>query len=377
MLLTIDYLILNFKGSLAAQKHGLKIYSEDYSNPFTLLKHERGNKTFSEMYDLFYYDDKIGILNAVPHSSIIAADLVQLQFENHLFYTNELKDLSQLVLELVDYFALTLEGINRLDIALDKKENSIKYNDLYVDLVTGKKLIKGREKNISAHNITRKGRAQFNGFTIGKRSSSRFLRVYNKTEALKQPTQAKPYIDDYHKNNGLVASAGLDIWRFEYQLNNSFFTYLQKLGKNITYQIFEPDTLIQLIQMAEKNHFEIVYNTGKTETNKEKPFILHDWQVLYDRLKSKVEYCVTRIKKVFEPSIVVQKRLIKSLFRQYYICPTWAYLYPLTNLIKEYNLKDWFCGKYDFYIHEFKTKEKIKDTFNEYFFTKHFSLLTA
>src|SRR5690606_9132211 len=153
---------------------------------------------------------------------------------------------------------------------------------LYTDLITGEKLVKGREKNISAHHITKKGRGQFNGFTVGKRTASRFLRVYNKTVALQQPTQPKPYIVEWHKNNGLEALEGSDIWRFEYQLNSTFFTYLRKYGKNITFTAFEPQSLIELIELAEKNHFEIVENTGKSETNKEKTIVLHNWSDLYE-----------------------------------------------------------------------------------------------
>ena len=86
-LLTIDYLIINFKGTLDEQTFGLKTYSEDYTNPLTLVKHEYGNKTFSEVYDLIHENEKIGTIQANPRSNIIATDLIQFQFENHLFYT--------------------------------------------------------------------------------------------------------------------------------------------------------------------------------------------------------------------------------------------------------------------------------------------------
>lgn len=236
--------------------------------------------------------------------------------------------------------------------------------------------MKGREKNISAHSVTKKGRGQFNGFTVGKRGSARFLRIYNKSEALRDTTTPKPYITDWHNNNNMAATPGLDIWRFEYQLNARFFTDLRKYGKNITYQIFELETLINLIEFAQKNHFEVVYNTGKSETNKEKrAYDLFDWQMLYDTLKDKTRTVISKIKRVFEPSINIQKRLIKSLFRQYYIEPNLAFLYPLIKIVNEYNLRDWFREKYTFYLHEFLNKEKIKDTFNESFFVERFNLL--
>lgn len=367
MLLTIDYLIINLKGALKCENSRQSGYTDSEPNPFTLTAHEYGNKTFSEVYDLIYKNVKVGVINAVPRSQIISAELIQLQFENNLFYTWGLNSLSQLVYDFVNYFDVVFEGINRLDIALDNIESDNKYKDLYFEIVSGTKLIKGREKNVGAYSVTKKGVAQFNGFTIGKRSSSRFLRVYNKSEALRLDT-TKPYITDWHKTNGLSPDEGQNIWRFEYQLNSTFFTYLRRLGQTITTQIFEIENLIQLIQLAEKNHFEIVENTGKAETNKEKSINLIQWDKVKAKYKAFTGYVITKLKKVFEVSVTIQKRLIKSLFRQYYIEQNLAFLYPLIKILKEYDLFGWFCSKYKFYISEFHNKEKIKNHFNENYF---------
>jgi len=375
MLLTIDFLILNFKGKLTEDKQGFRVYALDHVDRFELIAHQYGNKTFSEVYGLFWGSEKIGTVNAVPRSSIIASDLIQIQFENHLFYTKNFNDLGRMVNAIRDYFDLTFEGINRLDIALDKNDYNDKYQNLYIELIQGSKKIKGREKNVSAYMLTKNGSTEFNGFTIGKRSSSRFLRIYNKTKALLQPKQPKTYINEYFAKNGLTDTANNPVWRFEYQLNSTFFTYLRDNGRNITHQIFELETLINLIELAERNHFEIVENTGKAETNKEKAYKLHSWQDLYDTLTKKAKNIIVKVTKVFEPSITVQKRLIKSLFRQYYIEQNLAFLYPMAKIINQYKLKDWFYEKYQFYMQEFQNREKIKDWFNETFFIERYAEL--
>lgn len=378
MLLTIDFLILNFKGTLTKKKNGLNTYSEDYPNPFSLVKHEYGNKTFKDMYDIFYYNNKIGLLNASPRGvvGVSSPDLIQFQFENHLFYTNTLRDLGQLVHELLDYFDIKFEGINRLDIAIDKKENSIKYRDLYFDLMSGRKLVKGREKTVSAYSKTKQGRANFGGFTIGERKSSRYLRVYNKTLDLSRDITQKQYITEWHNKNNLQSTPGLDIWRFEYQLNSTFFTYLRKYKQNITYQIFDMDTLVDLLEMAQKNHFEIVESTGKTETNKEKQIVLHNWSLLRENLRGVYTAIVSKIRRVFEPTIVIQKRLIKGLFRNYYITQDVDFVYPMCKTVNHYKLRSWFEDKYQFYIREFRDKEKICGEFNEEYFIELFNQLT-
>jgi hypothetical protein len=371
--LTIDYLILNFKGSLTEQKHGKEIYSKDFVNPFSLVAHEYGNKTFKNVYDLIHENEKIGIIQANPRSNIIASDLIQFQYENHLFYTFDLNTLGQIVHCFMDYYAVQFEGINRVDIAKDECKPTLFFNDLFTSITNGTLKIKGREKNVQAYYVTHNGVTDFNGFSIGKRNSSRFLRVYNKTKALEQPTNPKPYINEYFAKNGLIQEQ--PVWRFEYQLNASFFTYLRKLGQNITFQLFEYDTLIQLIEMAEKNHFELVYNTGKKETNKEQSFQLNNWKLLRKSLKAVKEYAVTKIKRAFEITINIQKRLVKSLLRQYYLYQETIYLYTLSKIVNEYNLKTWLNGKMDFYFSEFRNKERIKNHFDFNVFNNNLNAL--
>lgn len=370
MLLNIDFLIMNFKGSLAYNKNPFNL--PDDAKPFSLHLHEYGNKVFKSVYDVFYCDERIGIINADPRSNIIASDLIQFQIENHLFYTNTLSELKRMVTDFVNYFAVQFEGINRLDICVDAKENRLKYKNLYFDLLNGKKLLKGREKSISAHSLTKKGRGDFNGFTVGKRSSSRFLRIYNKTVALRDDKTNKDYISDWHGRNNLCASPGLDIWRFEYQLNSRFFTDKREQNETINWQIFDYNKLVELFNYARSNHFEVVHNTGKTETNKELEYCILD----FSQLQKTPHSFISKLRRVFTPSITIQKRLVKSLFRQYYIEQGLHYLYPLTRIVKEYSLTDWFVSKYDFYIREFQDKEKLRNRFNEDYFQRQFNLLT-
>lgn len=359
--ISIDYLIINLKGTLTEQKHGLNIYKGTILNPFTLVANEYGNKTFKNVYELYHNDLKIGVLQSDPRSNIIPSDLIQLQFENHLFYTQSLNDLQQLIVKFSDFFSCQFESINRIDIAKDTVRNDSFYKNIYNDLVTGVLKVKGREKNIQGYHVTKQGLTTFTGFSIGKRASSRFLRVYNKSLALSDPKNPKTYINDFFQKNLKTVE---NVWRFEYQLNSSFFTYLRKINMPITFELFHYDTLIQLIELAEKNHFELVENTGKKEANKEKPFVLNNWTVLRQSVNAVKSYAVSRIKKAFEVTINMQKRVVKGLLRQYYISQETIFLYTLSKVVNEYNLKTWFSSKLDFYFNEFKNKEKYKNHFD-------------
>lgn len=370
MLLNIDYLILNFKGKLDYHKQPFNL--PDDIKPFHLVSKQYGTKVFKSCYELFYCDERVGVLMAEPRSNVIDSELIQFQFENYLFYQNTLSELGKMVTDFVNYYDVKFHGVNRLDICCDTKENRLKYENLYTELIRGSKLLKGREKNISAYMLTKKGRSQFNGFTVGKRSSARFLRIYNKTVAISLEEGKKDYIKNWHEKNGLYATPGLDIWRFEYQLNNRFFADKKEQGEDITWQIFSYNHLLELFTYARINHFEPVYNTGKTETNKEKSFEFLDFDALK---KLEWQYISKMPRKPFIASVTTVKRLAKGLFRQYYINPNLAFLYPLHCVLKEYNLLKWFENKYPFYVHEFQDKERIRGLYHEPFFLKTFETL--
>lgn len=370
MLLNIDYLILNFKGKFDYRKNPYDL--PDDVKPFHLVLRQYGTKVFKCCYDLFYCDERVGVLMSEPRSNVIDSELVQLQFENYLFYQNALNELGRMVTDFVNYYDLKLHGVNRLDICCDNKENRLKYENLYTDLIKGEKLLKGREKNISAYMLTKNGKTQFNGFTVGKRSSARFLRIYNKTTALALEEGKKDYIKDWHESNGLSVSPGLDIWRFEYQLNNRFFADKKEQGEDITWQIFDYNKLLELFNYARTNHFEPVYNTGKTETNKEALFIFTDFSLLE---RTEWRYVSKIARKALTNSLTSVKRLAKGLFRQYYSNPNLAFLYPLQRSLKEHNLLDWFARKYPFYVHEFMDKERIRGQFHEPIFIRCFERL--
>ncbi len=378
MLLNIDYLILNFKGSLDYRKNYVDNVGYDVK-PFHLEQKEYGTKVFKNAYDLFYCNERVGQLFSVPRSNVIDKELIQFQFENHLFYSNTLSELGEMVTAFVNYYACDLHSINRLDICLDTKENSIKYRNLYNDLNAGTLLLKGREKQLASYGKTAKGRGLFTGFTVGKRSAARFLRVYNKTHAILLDEGKKDYITDWHNRNGLTASAGLDIWRFEYQLNNKFFADKAQINfakegetQPITWQIFNYQYLVDLFNYARTNHFEVVYNTGKTETNKERIYDFID----FSKLKRTPFLFVARVSRKKQLNTLTSvKRVCKGLFRMYYTKQSTAYLFTMHKLLTENSLMDWFKRKYDFYVHEFRDKEKQRGYFNEFAFSAYFNML--
>ncbi|PIF34658.1 hypothetical protein CLU81_5319 [Flavobacterium sp. 9] len=370
-LINIDYLIINLEG---------QPYGEFPENSkFRMKPYEYGTKIFEIRADLYFENLKIGIYTAKPRSAIMSADFAQLQFENNLFYTLSNDALRGIINAFCDETNYFFKSINRLDICLDKSDVNNSYRNLYGNVVSGNYLISGRPKNLQSYFETYKGKSILNGFQIGKRTSDKIIRCYNKTLSL-QLTE-KPYINEYYQNNGLKND---NVWRFEYQLNSAFFRGLNEhskadinISQAMTWGVFDKANLYELLKIANKGFFEIRENTGKSQVNKEKLITLFDFDYLQSQI-SKFNPIIKRLKKVVLSSTTIKKRLAKSLFREYYSNnQDISYIVALNLLLEDLDMTTenqllvWFQNKLHFYLHEFRTKEKIVNDFDFELFHEH------
>lgn len=370
-LINIDYLILNLEGQPFGE------FPEN--SEFRLKPYDYGTKIFEIRADLYYQDLKVGIYTAKPRSAIISENLGQLQIENNLFYTLSNKELKNILSKFCEETSYLWKSTNRLDICLDRCDLNNTYRNLYKNIVDGETLISGRPKNIQSYFETYKGKSILNGFQVGKRTSDKIIRCYNKTLSL-QLTE-KPYINEYYVNNGLKNE---NVWRFEFQLNSAFFRGLnehskadENISESITWGIFDKANLYELLKIANKGFFELRENTGKSQINKEKLIPLFDFDNLQSQI-SKFTPIIKRLKKVVLSSTTIKKRLAKSLFREYYSNnQDLSYIVALNLLLEDMDmttekpLLHWFNNKLHFYLHEFRTKEKLVNDFDTSLFNEH------
>ena len=370
-LINIDYLIITLEG------HTFGEFPE--TSKFRLKPYDYGTKIFEIRADLYYENIKLGVFTAKARSPIMSDQLAQLQIENNLFYTLKDSDLKTILENFCDETNYFFKSTNRLDIAVDKSDTDNSYRNLYKNLVAGNVLISGRPKNIQSYFETFKGKSILNGYQIGKRTSDKIIRCYNKTLSL-QLTE-KPYINDYYRDNSLKND---NVWRFEYQLNSAFFRGLNEHSKadlnvtqGMTWGIFDKANLYELLKIASKGFFELRENTGKSQVNKEKLIILFDYDYLQAQI-TKFVPVIRRLKKVVLSSTTIKKRLAKSLFREYYSNnQELSYVVALNLLLEDIDLFNdkpllyWFQNKMGFYLREFRDKEKIISDFDYGLFREH------
>jgi hypothetical protein len=375
--LNIDFLIINLE--LEPNQEG-QIKKFDVNSIFDFEAQDFGTNVFKNRYFVILEGVKVGTLLTSPRSNILKENFAQFQFENSLFYTQSLKDLRFLTEQLTENLKAKFVSINRLDIALDLENTNNNYQEITKAILNEELLISGREKQLNAYFITDKGTPKLNGFTIGTRTASRFLRVYNKTlELTKKPKE-------YILNTWLIAGLNpQNVWRFEYQMNNSFFRFLEQkanfsgITENFTFNIFDERTLFLILERAQKNHFEIKLNTGLSQTNKEPDFILINFALLKTKING-INKTIVKLKKGAENSLLSIKRQIKSAFREYYNSSQnniSSVLY-FNQLFEDYDntltrLHSWFNEKKPFYLEEFQKKQRKTINFDNSLFREHLS----
>jgi len=339
--LFLDFLKINYKG----------FPNFDYVTGLKVDKQPYGTKTFKNLYKLSYRGHEFGVLENEPRSAIIDKTLNQFKLSNHLFYTLPAESIQNLLEEFTKSVGLTYYSLNRVDIALDFEGAKHDVHGLVKGFHNNELLISGRQKKVDFYTHTIKGKIETTGVKIGSRTTSRFLRIYNKT--LESKSNIKTDITDAWQKFGLKG----EIWRYEYQLNSAFLRDLEAVDLNT---IFSDNGLYNLLKKANSNHFDIKYNTGKKETNKEASFELFSWRsvraclnVIFDEVK--------RIKRNIKETFIGQQRMIKGLLRSYFSTgQRLEYIVPLKIMLDDFQLWEWFGKKLPFYLDEFVKAQYIK-----------------
>ncbi|OUS02887.1 hypothetical protein A9Q86_02230 [Flavobacteriales bacterium 33_180_T64] len=342
--LFMDYINVNFTGSPVFNFEGVKATFEDY-----------GTKVFDKRVTIDYKGQEFGTLVFSPRSAIIDEHLCQFKLSNHLFYTNSLSTIKNQLIELTELMGLTYKNINRLDIALDFNESNHNVTALLRNICNNDVLISGREKDVNIFSQTKKGKMTFQGVRIGARTSSRFLRIYNKT--LESKKNLKTYILDAWSNMGITNDETNPVWRYEYQLSNKFLSELEGITLD---SIFSNEGLFNLLKTANSNHFELKHNTEKAQVNQEQNFAFICWDSVANTLEL-VSKTITKIKRVIKETLIGQQRMVKSLLRSYVSTgQRLEYILPMKIMLSDFGLWDWFSKKLPFYLNEFEKKQFIK-----------------
>lgn len=368
LVFSLDWLTLNFEKMVNpfyegdnVQGNELLIEETEKFTKYKIEKQEYGTSVFKNRYFVKNDNYKIMTILENPSSQAINMNLVQIQVSNSELYRYDFLELAIRIETITKSLGIQFKSISRIDLAIDFEAKS-ELNNLVGNLMTKKYLLAGKKKKFTPRFSTDDGVLSVETLEIGTRTNDRFARIYNKT--LELEVHPKEYIKNKHAINGLNSS----VWRYEYQIKSGFLTNLNIKNMQLK-EILRDKTLIDLFRVAETNHFEIKYIDKKVELNKQPTIPFVD----YNQLTTE-EQTIYIIKNNFESSIVVEKRTLKALFREYYLSSqtNLTHIDNIKSIINRTELSDFFNKKIDYYIREFDDKLKRPFKFDYELFRTHY-----
>lgn len=236
--IVVDKLVLSFHRVLPTQSTPKKqlVLNKNCYLQLTDMK----DRKFQSTYNLFIDSHCIGTVKAHPNELYIDSDLVHLQFENYLLYSNYFLNN---ITYLTDVLNFKYKQIVTLDIAVD----CIKHNLLpFVDHA------------IKSKHITMKGKGRINTVYskqsktletvyFGRSTSEKQIKIYNKSMEL--TVNDKPYIKYFWDANHMNHEDSI-VERLELTLKNRYL-------KNINvYALDNCNYLASILELHFKNFFE-------------------------------------------------------------------------------------------------------------------------
>lgn len=306
MKLSIDYLILNAIGNF-----DLVDFESIRTDRVAFRECQFPTKNFKRVIECYIDGKQVGTFFCVPHAgSVIDKGFAQFQAKNWFLYQP-----SGVVLAELNMIAGSINavwtGINRLDIALDGAESS--YSGAVVDLPSyindNAVLIAGKEKVMQVMTTTK---GKYTGYTIGKRSSNKFLRFYNKTEQLKEVS--KPWVVA-----GLRTFCNYDhetVYRMEIQLNRKYLSHITDISVCFNYRFIK-----SMFEASLRGFFELYENEGKERVSRNPQIEIYNETKLKNWLRciKDKEACFFKGKafQAEESTETQDRKLLKKMFCRY------------------------------------------------------------
>ena len=343
-------------------------FDVQHSDNFSIRTLEHGTKIFKHIAEIYYENSVLGLVSFIPYDgSVLDSGFCQIQIKNEWLYepSNHLREVLRVFLM---EFQIDFTGWNRLDICIDSPLDE-NYGVFTSPTETGNKSlldlsylltnevvqITGKEKNFTSYTTTKN---KITGWLLGKRTGSRLLRFYNKSEEMRSKVN-KPWIGTFWSGRcGFTDLTNKDIYRLEMQFNREYLTEIVGFE-----DVFNHNYLLQMMITGMYRFFDLRTNTGKSRVTNEKEVMLINWY--------KVEYFIThsaidesegfnapiRKHSTYYNSVLQNKILLKKMFFRY----CFEYQESLASLtIMNEIMKITECFDYNHFVHskiEFWAKE--------------------
>jgi Replication initiation factor len=365
----VDWAELSLRGDLS-YLYKLNDIDTYEKKDFKISRNDTRTRHFNHCYNVYYRDILFGTMLCGPRGAVIPVELVQFKIDNQFFYKSLLPlKLSHTITLFLDAFELDFNNFTRLDIYIDfhKFNDDLTFSKFVELYASGQIETKGKISKWNPFYSKKGGKMRLTGFSMGSRSSEKYLRCYNKTEEIYE--SHKDYIKAFWELNGMDTNK--DVYRFELQLSSKFFSSLKIfrdfedghgniLSEEALIKLFslKPSTIIGLFDVGLRNYFDFFIQESRARNDDKIPFDVFDWHVILERIKSTLKSAPCRFVKqrIRHKSFTWRQKMIvaRNLFREYIFSKQETrWLNSLAKIIYEYNLFDRWNKRVEHYVKEF------------------------
>jgi hypothetical protein len=213
----IDWCELSLRGDLSYLDK-----SEEYAkNDYKLVRLDIRSRHFNSAFSVYYLNDLFGTIFFSPRSKVIPVEVIQFKIDNQHFYKAGRHRLNFAITHFLTEFDVTFNNFTRLDIYIDfyKFNNNLSFEDFAHRYSVGQIDTKGKISKYCPYYTKIDGKMKLTGWSMGSRSSDKFIRCYNKSAEIL--LSHKDYIREYWNKNKMDLPA--DVYRFELQLTSKWF----------------------------------------------------------------------------------------------------------------------------------------------------------
>lgn len=205
---------------------------------YTYNKHDRGTRSYAELYDVVYCGELLCQVQQHPYSGILETKSMIIKVDNRRLYEAGVFSRIERFLMLQN---IVVQNISRVDLCADfnKFAGDLHPITLISDFLASRLRHVGRG-NGDAHfnhyaeveNGISKSVLQYTGLSFGSHESDARVYLYDKTYEL-LTVKDKPYIKDLWKRAGLINNSSCHVWRLEVSLKSKSMQFKNKATKQV------------------------------------------------------------------------------------------------------------------------------------------------
>lgn len=335
---SVDWFEVQLSGQLPEVEEGKLDY--EICEFVHLRDQQKQTKHFSYLFDVYYYGEHVGTLQSHTKAANYF-DPYSMQFKllNHLLYT---EDWLTIYTDILNGCNWSHKSLTRVDIAIDGVGAS-NYRDMVYKAVNSRsKVMMSGKTNVSTNY---KGN-DIQSVTVGSRSSSKYGRIYNKSNELKRSN--KTYINQYWLNSTLSIEPNKDVWRIEMEVKSKLF---KKRGYDV-WRLNDTNYIASIMRTELKgwlSFYSMNTDKNKYRAMKKNEKELIDWETIGGQLLPKA--------KAKKPSDIFQaKAYIKSQKRYLQVFG----FSSLEEVAKEWDLTEWAKSKEPYWhVENEKERERL------------------